>query len=358
MPATLGRIFAATALASCALASSWAPAAVAADPIGGGRTTLKLSAPLSKRLRENDVRLAKLKPGKAQGRTVTLPVAAGTLDRGEATAVVEHEGGFELKTGRRVARVRNLRLDTAARVLRGRIGGRKLVIASLRGLETERKGFTVGASVARLKLTANAAAAVNRALGVEGFFKAGRSLGALSTVALPDVVSTTTGAFTLGGEGTTLAKLESNGIAIGLWGTSTRYGETGPFFGFEIAEGAMALDVFSGFFNGESGLTMINETQPSPDLLLSTPRMDLDSRTLTAGFSAISGASPTSGVIATLDTDAAKARVNPSIDIMELTGVRAISTQFLADTLNGTFATSIYTAGETLGSMNVVIYAF
>ena len=317
---------------------------------------MKLNASLYERLQESDVRLVKLRPGRVQGRTATMPASGGTLDAPEASAILTHEGGFKLRGQRHDVVVRKLILDIPAKQLRGQIGGRKLTIASLPKIDGAPDGFGARIAVHTLRLTRGAALALNRALDLAGVFVGGRSLGSISSSVQPEVVTIASGMIALGGEASIFAKLESLGVDIGLWGTSERWGEGGPpVFLFEVASGRLGPDASTGLVNGESGLTL-QRPQPYQDLLLLTPTVDLGSGVLSAGLAALSGANLANGVIATLDTSGATTRIRGA-SRMELTDVRTIASQFLADRLNATFAPPTpFTAGETLGELNLVLY--
>ena len=291
-----------------------------------------------------------------RGRTATMPAGGGTLDAREESAVVRFRGGFALRGKRRDVLVRKLILDIPGERLRGQIGSRKLTIATLARIDVAPDLFGARIVVHTLRLSRRAALALNRALGLNGVFAGGRSLGIISSVVQPEAVTIASGTIALGGEESTFAKLESLGVEIGLWGTASRWGEGGPpVFLFEVASGTLGPDGLTGIVNGESGLTL-QKTQPGQDLLLLTPTVDLGSGVLSAGLTALSGENPASGTIATLQTSAATTRIRWATT-MELTDVKAITTQFLADRLNATFAPPTpFTAGETLGKLNLLLY--
>jgi hypothetical protein len=324
----------------------WTPVAgAAAEPVGEGQTTLKLSAGLYKSLRRSGVRLVKLQPGRARGRTVTMPASNGTLDAPAASAVIAHRGGFKLRGRRRHVVVRGLTLDVPAKKLRGRIGRRTLTIASLSKIGGAPDGFGAKIAVRSLKLTRRAARAFNRALGH------------LSSFAQPETVRIAGGTIALGGEASVFAKLESLGVDIGLWGTSSRFGESGPpVFLFEVASGTLGPDASTGLISGESGLTL-QRPQLDQQLLLLTPTVDLGSGLLSAGLAALSGADPANGTIATLDMSVSRIRIKDARR-MELTNVRMLASQFLVDRLNATFAPPApFTTGEAIGNLTLVLYA-
>jgi|GEM_PF-1699945 len=347
------------ALVGFALVLALTPSAWgAAEPVGEGETSLKLGPGLYKALSKSDIRLVGLSPGKVQGRTATLPAGAGTLDAPEASAIVAHEGGFKLRGPGREVAVRKLVLDVPTKRLRGKIGGRQLTLASLPKINARPDGFGAKVVVHSLRLTRSAAFALNQALGLANVFRGGRSLGSISSVMRLEDVTIAGGTIGLGGEASIFAKLESLDVGLGLWGTSERFGERGrhpPVFLFQVASGALAPDGSAGIINGESGLTL-QKAEPLRDLRLLTPTVDLGSGTLSAGLARLSGADLVSGTIATLDTSAATTRIRFG-STMELTDVKAIATQFLADRLNATFAPPApFTAGEVLGELSLLLH--
>lgn len=129
-------------------------------------------------------------------------------------------------------------------------------------------------------------------------------------------------AIALGGEASILAKLESQGVDLGLWGTSSRFGEgSPPVFLFEVAGATLGPDASTGIVNGESGLTL-QRPQPNQDLLLLTPTVQLGpAGVLSASLSTLSGADLATGTIATLDASTATTRIRFG-SRLELTDVR------------------------------------
>jgi hypothetical protein len=341
---------------------AWAPLAQGvANPVAEGRTKLQLSASLYAQLRASDIRLVKLKAGKAKGRTVTLPVGGGELDPGEARAVVNYEGGFKLIAGRHIAKVQKLSLDTAENELRGKIGGQGLRIASLEGVDGERNGFGVEIAIAGLKLTPKAATALNRALGLQGVFRGGRSLGTLSTVVQPATVAIAFGKIAIGGPDTAFSKLESLGVQMGIWGASERWSAPGEtYFLFEVAPTTVAADASTGILeaSGNDGTTMEIHAAPPRNMLLRGPRIDLASRELSATISPLSAENPVTAAIASLDYGDVKFQIRPDVGAFELMGIRAAANQFIADRLNERFATpGLFQAGETLARMTLTLHA-
>jgi hypothetical protein len=293
---------------------------------------------------------------------VTLPVGSGELDSQEKSAAVDHEGGFKLIAGRRVATVRKLSLDTAAGELSGRIAGKRLEIASLIGLETEHKKFGIEVDLNGLRLTARAAITLNRVLGLHRVFKRGNSLGTLSSVVQPEIVTINNGTISMGGTGTVFSKLESIDVQMGSWGASERWGqEIGePYFLFAVEPTTVTPDASAGILEGEpnDGVSMQIHESPPRDMLLRGPRIDLASRELSATISGLSAENPVTATIATLDYGEAKFQTRPHVGAFELMGIRAIATQFIADRLNERFATpGLFQAGETLARVTVHLSA-
>jgi len=293
---------------------------------------------------------------------VTLPVGRGELDSRETSAYFDHEGGFKLIAGRRVVTVRKLSLDTAAGELSGRIAGKRLDIASFRGLDSERDGFGLDIDVNGLTLTPQAAATLNRALGLHRVFKGGRSLGSLSSVVQPETVTISFGTIAIGGPETAFSKLESLKVHMGIWGGMEKWGqEIGePYFLFPVKPATLPPDASAGILEGEpdDGVTMQIYESPPRNMLLRGPRVDLATQELSATVSALSGENPVTATIATLDYSNAKFQIRPNVGAFELMGIRAVASQFIADRLNEQFATpNLFQAGETLARVTMTLHA-
>ena len=74
------------------------PAASAkTEPVGGGKTTLKLSSGAADYLSENQTKIKAAEPAKAKGTKYTLAIKKGELDTKKVKGSLKHDGGLELK---------------------------------------------------------------------------------------------------------------------------------------------------------------------------------------------------------------------------------------------------------------------
>lgn len=333
-------------------------AAAAAVPLGAGETKLVLAAGVEKTLRLEGVVVKPLGPAKLKGHRLTLPLGSGSFDPTAGQASFAYEGGFKLVAGKRVAAVRGLKLDTSSGSVSAIVAGRRLRLARPAGPQLEREGFDAHLEAKGLRLTGAAAAAINRALGLPRIFRAGRSLGALDGLAEPSEVDVS-GTIAIGGPETVFLRLRSLKVELGLWGATEGW-NTGPeeFFLFPMEPAKVAADASAGILDGgeNNGVTMQIFESPPREMLLRHPRIDLATRELSATLSPLSTEGAITATIGTLDFSGAQIQFRAKVGLFELTGIRAISNQFIADQLNSRFETpGTFQAGETLARISVVM---
>lgn len=318
-----------------------------------------LNRGLYRELRRDGVRLGRLGAGRTRGRTAVLPAGAGTVAPAEGGADAGFRGGIALRSGRRIAKLHGLGLDTRTGRLTGRIGKRRLAIALLGGVSGKPAGFGTKISAATLRLTGKAAALLNRGLGLRRTFKANRSLGSLVTVLQPGTVRVSSGTISIGGPDTAFSKLRSLDVEMGGWGASGRWssGEE-TYFLFSTEPTEIATDATAGIVAGaeNDGISMEIHAPPPRNMLLRQPRIDLATGELSATLSPLSTESPVTAAIGTLDYGAATVQVRPGVGVFELTGIQALANQFIADRLNESFRTpGLFQAGETLARVTMTL---
>lgn len=145
---------------------------------------------------------------------------------------------------------------------------------------------------------------------------------------------------------------------MGRLGTVERAGRN--YFLFEVAPTTVARDASTGILDTEenSGISMQIHESPPREMLLRHPRIDLTTRELSATLTPLSKENPETATIATLDYTTATFQIRPKANAFELMGIRAISTQFIADQLNARFATpGLFQPGETLVRMTLTLHA-
>jgi len=329
--------------------------------ISDGEARLALDPSLVRDLRREGVEAAGIEPGTAKGRAIELPVVAGATNGSPGRGALTVAGGFSFQGGGRVARFTDLLLNTGKGQSTAKIAGKRRILARHGALESSPEGFGARIRIRHLRLTGGTAAALNRKLGLEGVFQAGRRLGSLAIVAIPATVPIAFGSIAIGGPETTFSKLESRQVQMGIWGASERWtapGET--YFLFQVKPTTVPPDASAGILEGDpnDGISMEIHAPPPRNMLLRGPRIDLASGELSATVSALSAADPVTATIATLDYSGAIFQVRPRVGAFELMGIRAVATQFVADQLNARFETpGLFQAGETLARIAVTLHA-
>ncbi len=144
---------------------TFAPLASASkDPVARGTTTVTFSRGLAKQLKQAGVNLAKTGPAKLRGSKATFPVSGGSVDPVSGAGTLTHSGGLEAVAGGKRVSISGLVFDTATKSVTARVAGRRMKAFKLRGVSFARNGFGVDLSARSLKLTATAAAALDRKL--------------------------------------------------------------------------------------------------------------------------------------------------------------------------------------------------
>lgn len=123
------------ALALGAAASAPVPAQAAPPAQDAGKARLVLGKPAQKQLAKRGVKLRGAGAALRGGRRLVLPVRSGSV--GSSVARVRHAGAIVLRSGRRKARLRQLRLTVVAGAanLTARLGRYRYTVSRLRGVD-------------------------------------------------------------------------------------------------------------------------------------------------------------------------------------------------------------------------------
>jgi hypothetical protein len=140
-------------------------ASAASDPVASGSTTITLNSGFTKYLKTFGIKTLKVSPAKLKGSKATFTVTGGSLDPTTGLGEVTLGGGLKFKAGKKSATVKALVLNTSKKSLSGKVGGKKVSIASIAGWSFARNGFGVNLTIKKLKLTSAGANALNKALG-------------------------------------------------------------------------------------------------------------------------------------------------------------------------------------------------
>lgn len=145
---------------------AWAPLASAAPaPVASGSTTMTLNSGFTKYLKTFGITTSKISPTKLKGSKATFAITSGTIDPLTGLGSVTLSGGLKFKAGKKSAPVKGLVLDTTKKTLSGKIGGKKVKVATVAGITSARVGFNSSVSIKKVKLTGAAASALNKKLG-------------------------------------------------------------------------------------------------------------------------------------------------------------------------------------------------
>jgi hypothetical protein len=145
---------------------AWAPLASAApQPVSSGSTTMTLNSGFTKYLKTFGIKVQKIAPTKLKGSKATFAITGGTIDPLTGQGTVTLSGGLKFKAGKKTAPVKGLVLDTTKKTLSGKVGGKKVKVATVAGITTARVGFNSSLTIKKVKLTGAAASQLNKKLG-------------------------------------------------------------------------------------------------------------------------------------------------------------------------------------------------
>jgi hypothetical protein len=334
------------------------PARAGAAPTTEGRTAIELSKPLYERLKASGVRLERLRPGTLSRRVLTLPATSGQLEATYGSGYLFYDGGIRLRAGKRKAVLKRLILNTAERWLRGRIGGKELTIATVEGTRAGWVGFDIQVGL-KLKLTARAANLLNRRLGLEGVFRAGRPLAVADTVYEPETVGVNGGKIELAFDAGFLAKLASLEVTLS---TAEGAALANSTLSLPIREGAISPDLLRGILLGETGFALL-QSGPQPEQQQQARfiaiNLSLESDRLGAAINLTSGLFGGSQ-LAAVDFGTVPVQVDPVAGTIAAQGATAVLDAGVAAALNDTFAapmgkTGVFAGGEPLGTVSFAV---
>jgi len=140
-------------------------ASAASDPLASGKTTMTLQKSFTNYLKTFGITVAKVSPAKLSGGKATFNVTGGSLDPTTGKGTVNLGGGLNFKAGKKSAQVKGLVLSTEKKSLTGKVGGKKVKLATIAGWSFKRAGFGVNLTINKVKLTNAGATQLNKKLG-------------------------------------------------------------------------------------------------------------------------------------------------------------------------------------------------
>jgi hypothetical protein len=345
------------------------------DVIEGGTTRLKLDRGISARLKEEGVRVVRVKPARLSGRVATMPVTAGQIDPAGASGTLTQDGGIGFVVGKRTVPVDHFGINTAEEWVSARIAGKRVRFASFEGFDFSRKGFGNTWEVGSLPLTGTAAGLLNRRLGLQGVFRAGRSFGSIAGTTVPESTRVESGSILLVGIGNFpfFGKLKEIGADLRGFEVTPEKIEP-PTWRFPLITGEMGLDMRSGFVGAEAGWRIYANPE-APGAVMTLTNMSVyfeppgvrpltERGRLVAGMQIhdASGQPKDLGTVTlgTFGVAPGTQLVDPSARTMTLLGTPVTITPFFADRLNEIFSgpkgkPNLFEYGEPIGGMEVAL---
>lgn len=258
-------------VASLALAQM---ASAAANPVAsGGKTTITLNSGLVNKLKKSKVKLSAVKPTTVSGKTVTLPIEAGSSIDTAGAGELLHEGGLKFKAGKKSTTVTGLVLATSTNTVTAKVGGKVMPFAKVSGVSASRNGFGTNVSASSLKLTSKAATQLNKKLGlptktkkkkngkkVKGTpapFKSNQVVGKSASETQPKTIGIASGSATLNVDLGSAIKLAEVNVKLTPIAPTTAISEIPPIVQFPMgAGGSISPDGKQGSVRTSGGLLL------------------------------------------------------------------------------------------------------
>lgn len=279
------------AIASAALVAMLviAPlASAASDPISSGTTTLTINKAVNKKAKKAGIKITAVKPTKIKGTKATFAVTGGEVEMTTGAGTVTHSGGLKITWGKKSVTLKSLTVNTTAKSLTAKIGGKTIKVASLTGTSVARLGFGASLSVKKLKLTKPGANALNskltpaptrtkvkkkgktvtKVVKVKPPFKANTVLGSSITEVEPETVNVLpTGSMTYTGDTGLLTKLADVETKVETISPTT---SAANVFTSQLSGGTISPLGTSGTINSSGGIKLMQVLPTSATTSLST----------------------------------------------------------------------------------------
>jgi hypothetical protein len=273
-----GKGFARVAVLVALLALGLA-APVSAELANEGRVTLRLDRGLRSTLSREGVKVRGLQPAVGRLGLINLPVEGGGVEPSGKGRLVT-AGGIEFAANGRRATFRDLVLDTAFGTLSAKLGGRRLGLATVGGLSSERHGFAIELGLSRLTLTGAGAATIGATLGMPGLLRGGRPLASATAVSRLERVPVIDGRNQLNFGDSFFEKLKALRVNTKPIGNAWALG---TYFAIPDTVGWAALDLSSGVFQSDDGIAL-KQFESSAELALHNVAFNLGTGIVKAGI--------------------------------------------------------------------------
>jgi hypothetical protein len=273
------------------------------DPVGSGTTTVTLNKGWTNYLKTFGIKIQKVGNAKVNAKKATFKVNGGSMDPTNGLGTLTLSGGLKFKAGKKSTTVKGLVLDTGKSVLTGKVSGKKVKLANLKGLSFSRNGFGVNVKLKTLKMNAAGAKQLNKKLGfAKGKpkpFLGGKTIGKSSSESQPLTVAIIPGNnLVFNGSPALLTKLKNVEANVELIAPTTASGTTftSPLTGGTVSPAGTAGTILS-----SGGLKLVQHL-PLPEsksidttITLGAMYLDLSAKTVTVEVVAESNAESPSG---------------------------------------------------------------
>ena len=275
-------------------------ASAASDPIASGTTTLTINKGLLKKAKKAGIKITAVKPTKVKGSKATVAVSGGEIEITTGAGTINHSGGLKVTWGKRSVTLKSLTIDTKAKSLSAKVGGKTVKVASLAGTTTARLGFGASVSAKKIKLTAAGAKALNKitpaptkvkvkkkgktitkTVKTQPPFKANMVIGSSNSEVEPETVNVLAKeSMIYSGDATLLGKLKDVGVEVQTISPTTNSGTT---FTSGISGGSISPLGTSGAVNSSGGIKLVQNLPqgPSTTITLGSIGVDLGAKTAT-----------------------------------------------------------------------------
>jgi hypothetical protein len=330
-----------------------------ADTAVGGKASIKLDPGLYRTLQREGIEMRGRKGARVRGGVVTLSLSDGVLSSADGSGRLLYDGGIELAVGQRAIVLNGFVLDTEKGRLTAHKGQKRLMLAVVRGVKSQRQGFGVRLVVKDLNLTAEAAHFLNHALGITDVFHGGWPFADISAGVRFLDLTATGGTIYFFFDPAFRTKLESLGVEVLTFEATETYAHTLPGFAIPGVGGSLARDLSTGALTSSNGLRLVQGgSSPMGEVDLLGISLSFEAKT---AFADIRNQPSGTGGVAPLATVAfSTVHANPTTGVISIPETKAALSPNLADALNATFGApkgqpSAFSEGESLGTFAFVV---
>jgi hypothetical protein len=322
------------------------------EPVGGGKTTLKIKKTMTQFLADTGTRVKAIDPAKDKKSGFQFPIKSGELDNKKAKGKLKHDGGVELrgdggrveltklaatfgKSSKLKAKVDTSRSDNRAKVAKKSI---RLFDLDTDNAKVKQKGEETKVTGIKATLTSKGAAMIEKVADVE-LDDRDAVFGKLKVAAQKSDLVLDGGNANLALAGSATQTLNDQGISSSPIDPATREAGT---LNFPITGGKVGADGGSGTTRLDGGLRL---AKGGTNLDINKPHIDLARGEVSA---VIAGGRGT-----LLSFDPGKAKVTTKPEKVTITGIDGALTADGAIAINEAFGTTAFQEDARFGTFEV-----